>query len=112
MNPNLKVLYGILSCGGLGFLAFYLSSKVGTKSKVLESIFNLTSKQKKEKIEQLEKKQNVIKVKLEESIKISKASKEKIQDIQKKAIKDIEKVLTENKVSNIHKEIENDWEDI
>lgn len=109
---KVNIIYGILGCGGISFLAFFLSSKIGTKSKVLEAIHNLMNKQRETKIKEIEKDENVIKVKLKNSEQVSKVAKNKIKSIQKKAVKEIENILKENKISNISKEINSDWEDI
>ena len=106
----LPVLLGI--GGGLGVAYFFYAWGSGGKVNVLAKVHKIFQKKKVEEIKGIEKKQNVIRTEIATKEKVSKESKKKIEDIQDKIVKEIEEVLKEDNVENIHKSITNDWEDI
>jgi len=106
----LPVLLGI--GGGLGVAYFFYTWGSGGKVNILAKVHKIFQKKKVEEIVGIEKKQNVIKTEIATKEKISKQSQEKIKTIQKKAADEIEEVLKKENVSDIHKSITSDWEDI
>lgn len=112
MNGPINVLIGLIGCGGLAGISFLIASYFGKKSDILKAVHKVTQKNKEEKINQIEQKQTIVKVKIDKSEKVSEQAKTKIKEIQKEAVIEIEKILTEEKISNIHKSIEEDWEEI
>ena len=113
MSENIiNIILGILSCGGVGFLAFFLTSKIGAKTQVMEAVHNLTQKQKEDKINNINKSQVPLRVKIDENEKLSKKTVKKIKSIQEKASKEIEEILKEEKIEKINLEVDTLWEEI
>jgi outer membrane translocation and assembly module TamA len=110
MSSALTVLIGI---GGLGTLAYFLFNwGSGGKANLIAKAHEIFQKKKIGEITGIEKKQNVVRTEIATKEKVSKETKKKIEDIQEKAAKEIEEVLKEDNVENIHKSITSDWEDI
>ena len=108
MAGPLTILLGVLAGLGVGLAVF----KTGSGSSILKKIHEIFQKQKVDEIVNIEGKQNVVRTEIATKEKITKDSQKKIRDIQEKAASEIEEVLKEENVSNIHKTITSDWEDI
>ena len=106
----LPVLIGIGSALGIVYLFYNWGS--GGKLNIFAKVHEIFQKEKVEEIIGIEKKQNIIKTEIVIKEKVSKESKKKIEDIQTKAANEIETVLKDNNIENIHKTIISDWEDI
>lgn len=107
MSNPLIVFLGVAAGLGVGYAMFK-----GGGGNLLESVHKMFQKKKQEEIKEIEEKQKGIKAEITTKEKISKDSQKKIKDIQEKAASEIEEVLKEENISNIHKTITNDWEDI
>ena len=107
---SLAIIISVLGGLGIGYGLFKGFS--GSGSKVLSKLHEAFQKKKVEEVKEIEKKQNVVKTVITTKENIAKDSQKKIKDIQKKAADEIEEVLKEEDVSNIHKSITNDWEEI
>ena len=110
------VLYGFLGCGGIAaavyFILPWISKMLGGDRNIEEAIHKITQKIGQENIDEIEKKESIIKVTIDKKDELAKESIEKIKTIQKKAEEEIQEILKENKISKIHSEIDKDWNDL
>lgn len=105
-----KVLVPILAGAGIFVVLFkFTSDKKGDAMKIIHDLFQ---KKGQENLEVIEEKQSKIKIEIEKKEKLAEESKEKIKEIQKKAAEEIEEVLKKDRINEIHKEIDSDWENL
>jgi len=112
-----NLLYGFLGCGGLAAIVYFLLPQIsklfgGGDINVRKAVHELTQKIGQGKIKEIEKTESIVKIKIDKKEELSKESIKKIKTIQKKAAKEIEEILKETKITEIHKEIDNDWDDL
>jgi hypothetical protein len=106
-------IVGLLAgCGILAGLAFWWSSRSGGKSKESGIVHGIKQALGKEKVAEIEEKQKVVAVNIQEKEKLSEESVTKIKEIQKKASTEIETILLEDSLSKIGDEIDKDWDDL
>jgi high-affinity K+ transport system ATPase subunit B len=106
-------IIGLLAgCGALAFLAFWWSSRSGSKSKGKGIVHGLKQALGQKEVELIEEKQKVVAVNIREKEKLSGESVKKIKEIQKKATEEIEDILHEDSIAKIADEIDKDWEDL
>jgi len=111
------VIYGILGCGGLAAAVYFLVpmiSKIfgGGDGKVREAVHKITQKISREKISKIESDQTVVAVKVKNKESLAEESVTRIKDIQKKAAEEIEEVLKEDRIADIHKTIDEEWDNL
>ena len=106
-------IIGLLAgCGALAFLAFWWSSRSGSKSKGKGIVHGLKQALGQKEVELIEEKQKVVAVNIQEKEKLSGESVKKIKEIQKKATEEIEGILHENSIAKIADEIDKDWDEL
>ena len=111
MSPEIiKIIIGFLGCGGVAFLIFNFSKIFSKDPK--EILKNIDQKRDHKKIDNINKKEEVIIRQIKLSEKASDESKKKINEITKKAVIEINNVLKEDSISVIDSIIEEDWDDI
>jgi len=106
------VVIGFLGCGGLAAITYFLTSRGGKKSDIINAVHEITQKIGQEKIEKIVELQKPIEVTIKEKEKISEETKTKIKNIQEKASTEIKEILKETNVKKIHMVIEEEWEDL
>lgn len=110
LSDAIKVLVPILAGAGVFVVLFkFTSDKKGNIMKVIHDLFQ---KKGQENIKAIEENQSKIKIEVEKKEKLAEESKEKIKEIQKKAAEEIEEVLKKDRINEIHKEIDDDWESL
>lgn len=101
-------LIGFLGCGGIAAIIWWLNGKLNIK----DIIHKTTQDFKTEDIQDITDDQVKVKDSIKTKENLSNDSIETIKTIQKKANEDIQEVLKQNKIKDIHKEIDNDWDKI
>jgi len=96
--------------GVIAVIGFFITS--GKGSSLLKTISNLFSKKQKEKIDEIEKHQKTVAINIKEKEKLAEDSKKKIIEIRKRATKEVMDVLKEERIEDIQKEMDEDWDDI
>lgn len=105
-----SILYAIGAGGVIAVIGFFLTS--GKKSSILKSLAELFSKKQEEKIDEIESHQKTVEINIKEKEKLAEESKQKIMDIRKRATKEVMDVLKEERIEDIQKEIDEDWDDL
>ncbi len=112
MESLLTILVGFGGIGLVGAIAYFITSRSGSKSGIMGTIHKITQKIGQEKIEKIEANQNKIKTEITINENLIDETKVKITEIQNQAAAEIAEVLKKDNVSNIHSVIENEWGDI
>ncbi len=102
----------LVGCGALAGIAFWWSSRSGSKSKGKGIVHGLKQALGQKEVELIEEKQKVVAVNIREKEKLSGESVEKIKKIQKKATEEIEGILHEDSIAKIADEIDEDWDNL
>jgi len=108
----------ILSLGGaglIGILTWLLTKFAGRSSgKKLLDIFKkkVTEDQEQEKIKEITKEQEIIVKQIEVAEMSSDTTKQKVKEVIKKASTDIQVILKEDKIIEIDKQINENWDDM
>ena len=112
MGSISTIALGFLGCGGLAAIVYFITSRSGGKSKIMEAVHKITQKIGQEKIDEIEEKQNKIKTEIEIKENVAEDVKTKIEKIQENAANEINEVLKENNISRIHTIVDSEWEDL
>jgi gas vesicle protein len=96
--------------GAIAVVGFFITS--GKGSKLLKAVSDIFSKKQQEKIDEIEKHQKTVAINIKEKEKLAEDSKKKIIEIRKRATKEIMDVLKEERIEDIQKEMDEDWDDI
>ena len=99
----------------IGVITLLLTKIVGKSSKTkLFDIFKkkVTEDQEQEKIKEISKEQEIIINQIKLADKFSEETKKKVREKVREAAKDIQKILNQDTISTINKQIDEDWEDI
>jgi len=106
------VIFGFLGCGGLATIAYLFMRGTNKKSDIINSVHKITQKIGMKKIDEIEKKQNIISSNIEESEEFSKETREKVKEIKREASKEILKTLSRDEIKTIDEGIDEKWDDI
>lgn len=108
----------VLGLGGTGLIGviYWLLTKImgkHPKSKLLD-IFKkkVVEEQEQEKIKEITKEQEIIIKQIEVAETSSEETKKKVKEKIKKAAVEIQAILKEDKISEIEKQIQEEWDDI
>ena len=113
MNDVIAILGSLIGAGGLAFIAyFFIKSKSGKGSAVLGAVSQLKQVFKQNEIKQITTDQLIIRKDIQEKEKLSEEKKEQIKNIQKQAAVEVAKILQEDNVEKLTKEIDDQWENI
>lgn len=108
-----KVVLGFVGLGGLSVLIYYLLSLLKkSPSEIIKQLKEEKEALLKEKIENIKKKEPVIIDKIKESEKASEETRTKVSNTVHNVIKDVNKILQEDKISDIDKVIKDDWKNL
>ena len=105
-----ELIFGFLGCGGLAALVFFFFNK--SPKNPGELIKDLSQSRKIDKIEKINKKQEVIVQQLKVAETASTESKQKVDQIIKTAAKEVNEVLKTDKLAQIDSIINDEWEDL
>ena len=65
MGNITTIALGFLGCGGLAAIVYFITSRSGGKSKIMEAVHKVTQKIGQEKLDKLEEKKNKVKMEVE-----------------------------------------------
>ena len=112
MGTLTTVALGFAGCGGLAAIAWFLTSRSGSKSGIMAAVHKVTQKINQEKIGELQEKQNKVKMEIEIKEEVAEEVKVKIDKIKNDAAEEINQVLKENNISRIHTIVDSEWENL
>jgi len=112
MGPIAIVAAGFAGCGIAAALGWFLTSRSGNKSNIMEAVHKITQKIGQEKIGKLEASQNKLKTEIEIKENVAEETRIKIGKIQENAAAEINEVLKENNITKIHTVIDSEWGDL
>jgi len=112
MSTLTTIALGFAGCGGLAALAWFVTSKMGSKGNIMEAVHSVTQKIGQEKISDLQEKQNKVKMEINIKEDVAEEVKVKIDKIKNDAAEEINQVLKENNISRIHTIVDSEWEDL
>ena len=104
-----NIILGILGIGGLAGIAYLFTSFINKKSDILEAVHKITQNIGKKKVEVIEKKQIIVKQKIEEDERLSEQTKKEIVEIKKKANVKIKKILEEDNFEDLVNKVDDLW---
>ena len=104
-----NIILGILGIGGLAGIAYLFTSFINKKSDILETVHKITQDIGKKKVEVIEKKQIIVKQKIEEDERLSEQTKKEIVEIKKKANEEIKEILVKDNFRELAKEADELW---
>ena len=110
MGGITTIALGFAGFGGLAAIAWFITSRSGGKSKIMEAVHKLTQKIGQEKVDEIEVNQNKVKMEIEIKEEVAEEVKTKINKIQEDAANEINEVLKENNNHSIHTTIDSEWE--
>jgi len=110
MGSITTIALGFGGCGILAAIMYFLTSRSGSKSNIMNAVHKITQKIGQEKISEAEEKKSKIKTEIEIKEEVAEEVKTKINKIQEDAANEINEVLKENNIHNIHTTIDSDWE--
>jgi CRISPR/Cas system-associated endonuclease Cas3-HD len=98
------VLLGILGCGGLSAIVYFISKYFSTDLSISNKLLNSFAQ---DKLTEIENEQTKLKVTINNNKKLSIEKEKKIKDILNKSSKDIDDILKEKDIFNIQQTIDN-----
>jgi len=106
------IVLGFVGMGGIAAIVYFLTSRSGGKSNIMEAVHSITQKIGQEKIKEEEDKKHKITTEIEIKEEVAEEVKVKINKIQEEAASKINEVLKENNISRIHTIIDSEWGDL
>jgi len=104
-----NIILGILGLGGLAGIAYLLTTFINKKSDILKAVHKITQDIGKKKVEVIEKKQIIVKQKIEDDERLSEQTKKEIVEIKKKANEEIKEILVKDNFKELAKEADELW---
>jgi gas vesicle protein len=107
-----SVLIGFLTCGSLASAAFLWTMFADKRSEKLNSIVGKIRSILTGKIKDIEEKEKILKISIDDKEKLSEESKKKIVNIIKKSNEEIQDILKKDNLKKLQNYIDDEWGNI